>query len=270
MKTVIIKTLLLLAVFVILVTVLTGVASKFVGERILKEWTVKEWTMNVDLLNYEVGCERKVKELPIDEVFLNAILSALEIRLHHGESQSYVSFFGSNEYFTTPDVVIDHPIVPLAELEERVNDINSDDISIDIIKEERVIEIKITFEENGYEIKGDDWNDVDVNLNDMEVSFKLGLTVVEPGVLGYDEATADFNIGSVDVGGLKGAILNIFRDQIKDYIEDAVTTEMQKALDTPETKQAVSDALMSPLRALWIQDIISLEYNVDSITIYAR
>ena len=270
MKTVIIKTLLLLAVFVILVTVLTGVASKFVGERISKEWTLKEWAINGDLLNYEVGCERKVKKLPVDEVFLNAILSALEIRLHHGEGQSYVSFFGSNEYFTTPDVVIDHPIVPFAELVERINDINSDNISVDIIKEERVIEIKITFEEDGYEIKGDDWNDVDVNLNDMEVSFKLGLTVVEPGILGYDEATADFNIGSIDVGGLKGVILNIFRDQIKDYIEDGVTAEMQKALDTPETKQAISDALMSPLRALWIQDIISLEYNVDSITIYAR
>lgn len=268
MKKVIIKTLLLLAVFVLLVTVLTGVAAKFVSERI-EELTVKEWTMNIDLPNYEAGCEKKVKELPIDEVLLNAILSALEIRLHHGESQSYVSFLGSNEYFTTPDVVMDHPLFPLAELVERVNDINSDNISVDIIKEEEVVAIKLTFEEDGYEIKGDDWNDVDVNLNDMDVSFKLDLTVVEPGVLGYDEATAEFNIGSVDVGGLPGVILNIFRDQIKDYIEDAVTAEMQKALDTPETKQAVSDALMSPLRKLRVQEIISLEYNVDSITIYA-
>jgi hypothetical protein len=269
MKTLIIKTLLLLAVFVILVTVLTGVAYKFVSERI-EELTVKEWTVNGDLLNYEVGCEKKVKKLPLDEVLLNAILSALEIRLHHGEGQSYVSFFGSNvQNFTTPDVIIDHPLVPFAELEEHINDINSDDISIDIIKGERAVEIKITFEEDGYEIKGDDWNDVDVNLNDIEVSFKLGLTVVEPGVLGYDEATADFNIGSVDVGGLRGVILNIFRDQIKDYIEDAVTSEMQKTLDTPETRQAISDALMSPLRALWIQEIINVEYNVDSITIYA-
>ena len=269
MKTVIIKTLLLLAVFVILVTVLTGVASKVARERIEK-LTVKEWTLNGDLLNYEVGCEKKVKELPLDEVLLNAILSALEIRLHHGEGQSYVSFFGSNEYFTTPDMVMDYPVFSFVELVERVNDINSDNISVDIIKEESAVEIKITFEEDGYEIKGDDWNDVDVNLNDMEVSFKLGLTVVEPGVLGYDEATADFNIGSVDIGGLKGVVLNIFRDQIKDYLEDEVTAEMQKALDTPETKQAISDALMSPLRALWIQDVISLEYNVDSITIYAR